>query len=147
MNQGRKSPPRLLRDSQSNPIRERDRGFQSLIPRLGIRRSSFGDRTPGEAGRECGREDARPVADAEDLGLGAELVDDLAAGAQGRSARGGRVDDDGPDSSAAARSGHRLEHGARSAQMVRPYEAFSTLQPVKISPPSVSTAAPTRKRL
>jgi hypothetical protein len=32
----------------------------------------------------------------------------------------------------------------RSAQMVRPYEAFSTLHPVKTLPSSEATAAPTR---
>src|SRR5262245_60710959 len=31
----------------------------------------------------------------------------------------------------------------RSAQIVRPYEAFSTLQPVKILPEAVNSAAPT----
>src|SRR5437879_6178824 len=32
----------------------------------------------------------------------------------------------------------------RSAQLVIPYEAFSTLHPAKISPPAVRIAAPTR---
>ena len=35
----------------------------------------------------------------------------------------------------------------RSAQMVSPYEAFSTLQPATMSPWSVRIAAPTRNLL
>ena len=35
-------------------------------------------------------------------------------------------------------------NATRSAQIVRPYEACSTLQPLMISPDSVSKAAPTR---
>jgi len=40
-----------------------------------------------------------------------------------------------------------LKTAVRSAQLVRPYEEFSTLHPEKILPELVHTAAPTAKRL
>jgi hypothetical protein len=67
----------------------------------------------------------------------AKLDDELPTGTAGRSERMGA---DGKRSKAEMTSGHGA---TRSAQIVIPKEAFSTLQPEKISPDSVSTAAPT----
>src|SRR5271157_3307130 len=61
---------------------------------------------------ERGRDRAGAVADTEYLGVGTELVEDLAASTAGRGRRlGWRIDQGCPDPKRAARSGDRLNYG------------------------------------
>ena len=61
---------------------------------------------------ECGRDRAGAVADTEYLGVGTELVEDLAASTAGCGRRlGWRIDQGSPDPRRAARSGDRLKDG------------------------------------
>ena len=90
----RRPAPRRRRRSRGRPSRDPSRPPRPSHPSF----RSRGPKAPGSSSESRAADDLRAVADAEDLGVGAELVDHLPAGAAGGRRRGGRgVDDDGPD--------------------------------------------------